>query len=59
MDNRIKQQLGKPWLMARSERTAGKNVKVTFKTDEDTKALLEEIQNAGYTVKYRYFRSLK
>lgn len=59
MDNRIKQQLGKTWLMARSERTAGKNVKVTFKTDEDTKALLEEIQNAGYTVKYRYFRSLK
>ena len=59
MDNRIKQQLGKTWLMARSERTAGKNVKVTFKTDEDTKALLEEIQNAGYTVKYRYFRSVK
>ena len=59
MDSRIKAQLSKTWLMARSSYTAKKNVKVIFKTDEATKALLKEIQSAGYTVKYRYFRSLK
>lgn len=59
MDNQIRQQLSKAQLKARSSFTANRNVKVVFETDKQTKTLLEDIQKAGYTVKYKYTRSTK
>lgn len=59
MDSQIRQQLSKAQLKARSSFTANRNVKVVFETDKQTKTLLEDIQKAGYTVKYKYTRSTK
>lgn len=44
---------------ARSTKTSKKNIKVTLKLDEDTDAAIKEIQNLGYTVKFKFYRSTK
>lgn len=44
---------------ARSEKTAMKNILVTIKPDSETAAALEELENQGYNVKYKFYRSVK
>ena len=45
--------------IARSAKTAKKNVKVTVILDKQDKAMIKELKDAGYTVKYRFYRSTK
>ena len=45
--------------VARSAKTAKKNVKVTTNLDKQDKAIIKELKDAGYTVKYRFYRSTK
>ena len=45
--------------MARSAKTAKKNVKVTVRLDKQDKAIVQELKDAGYTVKYKFYRSTK
>ncbi len=45
--------------VARSAKTAKKNVKVTVRLDKQDKAMIQELKDAGYTVKYRFYRSTK
>ena len=45
--------------VARSAKTAKKNVKVTVSLDKQDKAIVQELKDAGYTVKYRFYRSTK
>ena len=45
--------------VARSAKTAKKNVKVTVSLDKQDKATIKELKDAGYTVKYRFYRSTK
>ena len=45
--------------VARSAKTAKKNVKVTTSLDKQDKAIIKELKEAGYTVKYRFYRSTK
>lgn len=45
-------------LTAVSSRTAKKNVKVTVKMNSSSNALIKEIRNMGFTVKYKYYRSV-
>ena len=45
--------------VARSAKTAKKNVKVTVRLDKQDKAIIKELKDAGYTVKYRFYRSTK
>ena len=46
-------------LMARSVKTAKKNVKVRLKMNEESAAAIKELQTLGYTVKYKFYRSEK
>ena len=45
--------------VARSAKTAKKNVKVIVRLDKQDKAIIKELKDAGYTVKYRFYRSTK
>ncbi len=45
--------------IVRSAKTAKKNVKVTTSLDKQDKAIVQELKDAGYTVKYRFYRSTK
>ena len=45
--------------VARSVKTAKKNVKVTVSLDKQDKEILSQLTEAGYTVKYRFYRSTK
>ena len=45
--------------IARSAKTAKKNVKVTVSLDKQDKAIIQELKDAGYAVKYRFYRSTK
>ncbi len=55
----VKGKVGAMKLTARSERTSKKNVKVTVKADKATETAVKELEEMGYTVKYRYYRSTK
>ena len=46
-------------LVARSSKTAKKNVKAVLKNDAKTKASVQELKDLGFTVKYRFYRSTK
>ena len=46
-------------LVARSAKTAKKNIKVTVSLDKQDKTIIKELKEAGYTVKYRFYRSTK
>lgn len=46
-------------LIARSSKTAKKNIKVVLKDDPGTKAAIKELEELGFTVKYRFYRSTK
>ena len=55
----LEEKVGKIQLIARSSKTAKKNIKVVLKTDAETDALIKDIQDMGYTVKYKFYRSTK
>lgn len=46
-------------LIARSSKTVKKNIKVVLKDDSGTKAAIKELEDLGFTVKYRFYRSTK
>ena len=46
-------------LVARSSKTAKKNVKAVLKNDAKVKASVQELKDLGFTVKYRFYRSTK
>ncbi len=54
-----KEQLAKVNLIARSAKTAKKNVKVSLKMTKASAAAIDEIESLGYTVKYKFYRSTK
>jgi hypothetical protein len=45
--------------VVRSEKTAKKNIKLTVKLDQADKAIIAELEEAGYAVKYNFYRSAK
>ena len=45
--------------VARSAKTAKGYIKVTTSLDKNDKAIISELADAGYTVKYRFYRSTK
>lgn len=55
----VKENLKSLKLTARSTKTSKKNVKVTLKLDKKNQAVIDEIKDAGYTVKYKFYRSTK
>ena len=46
-------------LVARSGKTAKKNIKAVLKSDAKVKASIKELKDLGFTVKYRFYRSTK
>ena len=46
-------------LVARSSKTAKKNIKAVLKSDAKVKASVQELKDLGFTVKYRFYRSTK
>ena len=46
-------------LVARSSKTAKKNIKAVLKSDAKVKASIKELKDLGFTVKYRFYRSTK
>ena len=59
MDKMIAQKASKLTLMARSAKTAKKNIKAVLKSDAKVKASIKEMKDLGFTVKYRFYRSTK
>ena len=55
----VKAEVAKLTPVARSSKTAKKNIKVTTSLDKNDKAIIAELKDAGYTVKYRFYRSTK
>ena len=56
---KIKELISDMSLKARSSKTSKKNIKVTLTVDKSTAAAIKEIEDMGYTVKYKYYRSTK
>ena len=46
-------------LVARSSKTAKKNIKAVLKSDAKVKASIKELKDLGFSVKYRFYRSTK
>ena len=46
-------------LVARSSKTAKKNIKAVLKSDAKVKVSIKELKDLGFTVKYRFYRSTK
>ena len=46
-------------LVARSSKTAKKNIKAVLKNDAKVNASIKELKDLGFTVKYRFYRSTK
>ena len=46
-------------LVARSSKTAKKNIKAVLKSDAKVTASIKEMKDLGFTVKYRFYRSTK
>ena len=46
-------------LIARSSKTTKKNIKAVLKSDAKVKASIKELKDLGFTVKYRFYRSMK
>ena len=45
--------------VVRSVKTANKNIKATVKLDKADKAIIAQLEEAGFTVKYNFYRSTK
>ncbi len=59
IDNAFKEKLLNLGLTVRTSKTTKKNVKAVVKETSELKDLIKEIKDAGYTVKYKFYRSTK
>ena len=57
IDKTIKTKADSLKLTVRTTKTAKKNVKAVIKQDAALKTLLQEVKDAGYAVKYKFYRS--
>ena len=57
IDKAIKTSTGNLKLTVRTSKTLKKNIKAVVKQDAALKSLLQEVKEAGYTVKYKFYRS--
>lgn len=57
IDQSIKTKADSLNLTVRTTKTAKKNIKAVVKQDAALKSLLQEVKEAGYTVKYKFYRS--
>ncbi len=57
--SKAKSLAGKLTLVAKTGKTSKKNVKVTLGLDKNDKKIISQLKKAGYTFKYRYYRSTK
>ena len=57
IDKAIKTSAGNLKLTVRTSKTLKKNIKAVVKQDAALKSLLQEVKEAGYTVKYKFYRS--
>ena len=55
----VKDMLADLTPVVRSEKNAKGNIKVTLKLDAADKVIIEQLEAAGYTVKYNFYRSTK
>lgn len=56
---KIKKLVSDMSMKARSSKTSKKNIKVNLTVDKSTATAIKEIEDMGYTVKYKYYRSTK
>ena len=56
---KVKKLVSDMSLKARSSKTSKKNIKVALTVHKDTAAAIKEIEDMGYTVKYKYYRSTR
>ena len=56
---KVKKLVSDMSLKASSSKTSKKNIKVTLTVNKDTSAAIKEIEDMGYTVKYKYYRSTR
>ena len=59
VDNIFKGKALKLELIVRTSKTPKKNIKAVVKETAGLKTLIKEIKDAGYTVKYKFYRSVK
>ena len=59
IDKAFKEKLLNLGLTVRTSKTAKKNVKAVVKETSELNDLIKEIKDAGYTVKYKFYRSVK
>lgn len=57
IDKAIKTSTGNLKLTVRTSKTPKKNIKALVRQDAAIKNLLQEVKEAGYTVKYKFYRS--
>ena len=56
-DKEFKEKAGEIELVVRTSKTSKNNIKVTVKLTPALEAFIKEIKSAGYTVKYKFYRS--
>ena len=59
IDKAFKEKLLNLELAVRTSKTAKKNIKAVVKETSELNDLIKEIKDAGYTVKYKFYRSTK
>lgn len=57
LDKDFKEKAGEIELVVRTSKTSKNNIKVTVKLTPALEAFIKEIKSAGYTVKYKFYRS--
>ena len=57
LDKAFKEKAGEIDLVVRTSKTSKNNIKVTVKLTPALEAFIREIKSAGYTVKYKFYRS--
>ena len=57
LDKEFKEKAGEIDLVVRTSKTSKNNIKVTVKLTPALEAFIKEIKSAGYTVKYKFYRS--
>ena len=57
LDKEFKEKAGEIELVVRTSKTSKNNIKVTVKLTPALEAFIKEIKSAGYTVKYKFYRS--
>ena len=57
LDKKFKEKAGEIELVVRTSKTSKNNIKATVKLTPALEAFIREIKSAGYTVKYKFYRS--